>query len=363
MKRTRPAYVYMALLALTCAIFTVSCRRPESLAAGKATVEGLMKLLPAGVQSVGALDVHRAAGTEVVHKMLANERTRAGLEKFAKASGIDPLKDVYLAVGGNMTLPTGPESGLKADAAAILNLRHDQARTIAAIKAILPDLTEERYHDVLVLSGFGSIAVKGVEFKPIAAFLDPSNIAIGNEPMVRSIIDVYRKQAPGLDGEARLNSIMKKLDGSPMARAAVLIPSDALKKAAAAMPQMKVVEGIEGLVLAFDLRDKDAVVQVIAAGGTEQQNKDLAGTLTAFKMLGGANVGAARQPGLTELMNSLTISSGKDFVRIYASIPGELLEKLQGMAAEKMDKFKPGHGREQAPAKAPAKEDNKGQKI
>ncbi len=360
----RPARIsrFIAVFVASAAvIFSISCRRPESLAAGKATVEGLMKLLPAGVQSVGALDVHRAAGTEAVHKMLANERSRSALEKFAKASGIDPLKDVYLVVGGNMTMPAGPESGLKADAAAIINLRHDQARTIAAIKTILPDLAEERYRDVLFLSGFGSIAVKGIEFKPIMAFLDPSNIAIGNEPMVRSIIDVYREQARGLDGKARLYSMMKRLDGSPMARAAVLIPPDLVKKAATAMPQMKVVEGVEGLVLAFDLRDKGAVVQAVASGGTEQQNKDLAGTLTAFKMLGGANMGAPQQPGLAELMNSLTISSGNDFVRIYASIPGEILEKLQGMAAEKMGKFKQGQGQNQA--QAPAGEDKKGQKI
>ncbi len=357
---------YIAVSAVAAAlIFSVSCRRTESLEAGKAKPGTLVKLLPARVQTVGALDVRRFLDIRGLRDELAKGKMKEGLDKFAKASGIDPLKDVYLVVtGGASKFAIDKAMPTKFDDAMIINLKHDQAGTIAALKKVLPDLAEERYRDVLVLSGFGSIAVKGVEFKPIIAFLDPSNVVVGNDGMVRSIVDVYRGQAPSVTTNIPLNALFNKLEGSPTGSAAVLLPPEAVSKAAAAAPQLKVIEGIQGLAMAFESRPDGISFQIITSGGTEQQNKELAGTLTALKMLGAANPPSAdkSKSALVEMVNSLTISSGKDFVRVHALIGQELLKQIQGQAAEKLAKVMPKDGPAPTPGPGEQAEQKKEEK-
>jgi hypothetical protein len=53
---------------------------------------------------------------------------------------------------------------------------------------------------------------------------------------------------------------------------------------------------------------------------------------------------AGKEPLLGELVNKIEISSSADSVKIYASIPGELLEKAQKLARERfgnMIQFRP----------------------
>jgi hypothetical protein len=64
----------------------------------------------------------------------------------------------------------------------------------------------------------------------------------------------------------------------------------------------------------------------------------------------------AKLPLQGELLNTIEISSGDDHVKIYSSIPAELMEKLQAMAQEKLGSLM------QASPQAPKEEKKEGKK-
>lgn len=321
-------------------VILVSCTKQESLEAGKATTRSLMKLLPENTTSVNALDAHRAAAAEPVRKLLENKDIKAGYDNIVKCAGVDPLKDVYLAVSG--TINTG--AGRMPDIAVIFNVKYDRVKALASIKGMIPGAKEEKVGDSTLLTGLGLIAVKGFEIKPALAFLDSSNVVAGTEGAVRSVLAVYARKAPSLAENKRMSALIRRIEGSPMFWAAALIPPEMLAKLTSANPGLKVVEGIEGAALAVDYRNRAAALEIIASGGTEQHNKDLASALTALKMLGASGLVDKTKPeqaGMAGILNSVEISAGSDHVRIHALVPEEMLDALRKQAESKIGSLNP----------------------
>ena len=167
----------------------------------------------------------------------------------------------------------------------------------------------------------------------VAAFLDDAHIVAGNEKAVKGIIDVYQKKAESLAKKAEMAAMLKKVDKSGIAWGAFAIPQDLLKKGIESTPQLKVLEGVTGVTMAYDYRLATFVADIRTVGGTKEQNTNLASMLTGLKSLGA--MFAAQEPVVGDALNGVEISSGDDYTRLSISLSQEVLDKLGTLAESK----------------------------
>lgn len=332
-------------LAILVALALVSCAEQGGLKAGTATAKSMLRLIPAEARVVFMFDVHRAIATDSAQNALKNEQAKQKYDEFVKASGIDPMKDVYFLALALHGLPTGKDQ----DGSMILNLRYNKDDLLARLKGAAKDVQEETYNGVTIYKNFGhQESGKG----PEGAFLDDSNIVIGSPNGVRTIIDVFQKKKDSVVKSAEMKGLFKAVNTSAVVWGAAAVPKDLIKQAAEKNPMLKDLAGLTGVTMSFDYANKTLTVEIQGLGGTKEQNKTLAERLNALKSMGA--LVAAKLPLQGELLKTIEISSGNDHVKIYASIPSELLDKVQKMAREKFG------GMIQMHPQAP-KEDKKGE--
>jgi len=346
MKKTL-AIVSIGLLA----VLALACGKESGKAAGPATAESLLRLMPKDTTAVVMVDVQRAMKTEraqeVFKKQEANEKYGQFVEKF----GIDPMKDVYsIALG-----LTGQATDKDREGVLIVNLKYDKEALLAKLKDEDPNLQEETYNGVTLYKP----GEKGLEGKEMAgAFLTASDIIAGTVPAVRQAIDVYQKKAESVLKNAEMAKLMKSVNTSAITWIAAAIPPDLTKMAAEKNPQLKILEGITGLTMSFDYQAGDLVADIQTVGGTKDQNTQIQTMLNGLKAMG--LTFAANEPVLTDLLNTLDITSGDAFVKIYARVPGELLTKLQALAQERFGGMIPGFpGAQKEEPKGEKKEEKK----
>lgn len=290
---------------------------------GAAAGEALIKLMPKGTTGVIAIDLQRAMGTEAAQKALQQPEAKAKYDEFVAMSGIDPMKDIsYVAVGlKGMTADELQEVGV------VINMSYDRDKLLGLIKEKAPDVVEEAYNGVTVYSN-----LDGVEGKQTtrAAFLDDSHIVMGSESGVKGIIDVHQKKAESLAKDEEMSAILGKADKSAIVWGVFEVPQELVKKALESSPQLKVLEAVNALVLAFDYKMSGFVADIRTLGGTKEQNDNLASALNGFKSLGA--MFAAQEPVVGDLLNGIVISSGEDYTRLSLSLSQETLEKLAQLA-------------------------------
>jgi Protein of unknown function (DUF3352) len=317
-------------LALCLAVLFAFCFSCSGVKSGAAAGEALIKLLPKGSMGVMAIDIHRALTTEAATKALQDPKAKEKYDEFVKMSGIDPMKDIsYLGVGISAAAGGGePEGGI------ILSLKYDQARLQGLIKEKAPEAREELYNGVTIYSQLDGQDAKQTTQ---AAFLDPGHIVLGSEKGVKGIIDVYQKKADSIVKDAALAAALKKVDKSAIAWGAFAVPPDLLKKGIASNPQLKVLEGVQALTMAFDYRLAAFVADIQAHGGTKEQNANLASTLNGFKGLGA--MFAAQEPVVAEALNGIEITSGENYTRLAINLPQDVITKLGDLAKAKAGEF------------------------
>jgi hypothetical protein len=334
-------------LAILIAAGLVSCVEQGGLKAGTATGKAMLQLIPVNAHGVIIIDVHRALTTDQVAKALKDEKMKQKYDEFVKTAGIDPMKDVYfLAVG-----LSGPPTGEEQEGAILLNLRYNKDQLLAKLKEEEKSLREETYSGVTIYKG--TDPAKPGKKEMSGAFLDDSNIVLGNDQTVRAAIDLYQKKADSVLKNAEIGKVLKAVNTSAVVWGAFAIPPEMIKKAVEQNPMLKPLEGVTGLGMSFDYVNQTLIAEIQSLGGTKEQNKQLADTLNGFKAMGAAY--ASKEPVLMDLLNTLEITSGADHVKLYASIPSALLEKTQKMAQEKfggMVQFSP-------PASTEKKKDEK----
>ncbi len=320
-------------LAFLLATAFISCASTTGAKPGAAAGEALIRMLPKSSIGAGGLDVRRLMGMEAVAKALQDPKAKAKYDEFVKMSGIDPMKDISyfgFALSGMPAAGTasGPDGGF------IIQLRYDKAKLQALIKEKAPEAKEELYNGVTVYSNLDGGNAKQTTK---AAFLDASHIVLGSEKGVQGIIDVAHKKADSIAKNAGMAAILKKADKSGIAWGAFAIPPELVKKGVAANPQLKVLEGVTGLTMAFDDRLDKVIADIQTVGGTKEQNANLASTLNGFKSLGA--MFGAQEPAVGELLNGIEITSGADFTRLYLSIPHEVMDKIGKLAQSKAGDF------------------------
>jgi hypothetical protein len=311
-------------------VFLASCAPPSSIKAGSATAESLIRLLPKSAGGVFAIDVHRGMATASVSKMLQDPNAKQKYDEFVKMAGIDPVKDVYFVVIGLTAAP----NGLGQEGGVIVNLKYNKDSFLAIMKDKAPGFQSASYNGVTIYSNLDGTGTKP---STLAAFLDDSNILFGSEAGVKGIIDVHQKKAESVMKNAAMAGVLKKVDKAAMAWGAFSVPPDLIKKGAESMPQLKVLEGVTALTMSFDYRLSNFIADIRTAGGTKEQNTNLASTLNGLKGLGAMMGG--QEPALADLLNGIEISSGQDFVRLYVSVSEDVMDKLGKAAQAKAGDF------------------------
>jgi hypothetical protein len=315
-------------LAVLLTLAFLSCAPSTGAKSGAAAGEALIKLMPKSTMGVVAVDVARAMGTEAATKMLQDPKAKEKYDEFVKMSGIDPMKDISYFGFGLIGAPSG--AAPKGDGGFIVNLKYDKAKLLGLLKEKAPEFKEETYNGVVLYSNLDGGKAKQTTQ---AAFLDASHIVLGSEKGVKGIIDVYQKRAESVLKNAEMSAIFKEVDKSGLAWGAFAIPQELLKKGIETSPQLKVLEGVTALTMAFDYKLAKFIADIRTLGGTKEQNTNLASTLNGFKSLGG--MVAAKEPAVGDLLNGIEITSGEDFTRIYVSLSQDVMDKLGKLAESK----------------------------
>jgi hypothetical protein len=333
MKKTTTFVLAVLLIAglTTCA----SAATPKS---GAAAAAALIKMLPKTATGVVGIDVRQLMTSEGVTKALQDPKTKGNLDDFIKMSGIDPTKDIFYAGIGLIGSPTGSAQG-----AAIITLKYDKAKLQALIKEKAPEAKEEVYQGVTIYSNIDGDGKQ----KTGAAFLDATHIVIGTEAGVKGIIDAAKKKAVTLAKDPAMSTLINKADKAAMVWGAIAVPQDLLQKATASNPQLKVLEGVTGLVLGFNEKLDGVVIDLKTIGGTKEQNTNLAQTLNGLRALGA--MAGDKEPLIGQLLNGVAVTSGADYTEVAINIPREVLDKLGEFAKSKAGQYLMGPKKDAAP--------------
>ena len=312
------------------AVFS-SCTPATGVKSGAAAGEALIKMFPKSSTGVIGLDVQRLMGTEAVAKALQEPKAKEKYDEFVKMSGIDPMKDIsYVGIGGYGALSAPAFEG-----GAIISLKYDKAKLQSLIKEKAPESKEELYNGVTVYSNIDGTGKAKQTTR--AAFLDAGHIIIGSEQGVKAIIDVHQKKAESLAKNADMTGILKKVDKSGLLWGAFTVSPELIKKGVAANPQLKVLEGITGVILSYDDKLNNVVADIRTVGGTKEQNANLASTLNGFKAMGA--MFAAKEPVVGEFLNGISITSGEDFTDLKINLSRETMVKIGELARSKAGDF------------------------
>jgi len=303
-------------LVLFIAFFTSCAPQPSAPVAGSAKVDDMLTLIPKDVQGVFFVDVHKAASTDFADKQLKEEDTYEKYQEFVEETGIDPKKDIYfVAVGLTKGIEEKGQEGV-----AVLNLKYDKEALLTKVRKEEGELREEDYNGITLYSG-------GDDEEKVGAFLDDSNIVIGNKETVKATIDIYQKKAENVLKNRELISLISQTNKEAIFWGAMLIPPETMQKASSENPMLSTFEAITAAAFYFDYKNKNILAEIKVMSEDETKNKQIVDALNGFKAMGA--MAAAKQPEVGELLNKLEISSGPDHAKIYASIPEELIDKLK----------------------------------
>jgi len=302
-----------------------SCeKKPSAPKAGSASADDMLSLIPAASMGVFFVDFHKAMSTEIVSNAIKEDKNYQKYQEFVEMTGVDPQKDVYF-VAVSVTEAMEKE---KTKGAAIINLKYDKETLLSLIKAKAAEegqeLQEEEYSGVLIYAWKEENGDK-----PYFSFIDDSNIIAGDDTGVKSIIDVLQKKKENVFKNEALSALIEKANKDVLLWGAILIPPEAMSKAASQNPMLSSLEGINAVSMYFDYKNKNIIAEIKVISSDEAKNQQVADLLNGLKAMGG--MAATEKPEIGELINKIEITSTADHVKIYASIPEDLINKLKEM--------------------------------
>lgn len=303
----------------------ISCgKEPSAPKPGTASVDDMLSLIPDDAKGVFFVDFHKAMTTEIASKAIKEDENYQKYQEFVEKTGIDPQKDVYFVT----VAVTEAMEKEKTKGAAIINLKYDKEAIISLFKEKAAEEEQEVQEEEY--SGFTIYAWKEQKGEKLYfSFLDDSNIVVGNEIEVKSIIDVKQRKKENVFKNEVLSDLIAETNKDAILWGAILIPAEAMSKAASQNPMLSSLEGINAVSMYFDYKNKNIIAEIKVMSSDETKNQQVADLLNGLKAMGG--MAAAKKPEVGELMNKIEITSAADHVKIYASIPEELINKLKEM--------------------------------
>ncbi len=309
-------------IALVFVFFSFSSCKKEAEApkAGQASVDDMLRLVPEDAIGVIFIDFHKAVSTEMADKAIKESEEYQKYQEFIQMTGIDPQKDIYFVTVALSEVTKKVEGG------AIVNMKFNKEALLTLAKAKAEEegqeIKEEDYNGIPVYALWEE---KGEP--EYFAFLNDSNIVVGKDVVVKSVIDVMHKRKENVLKNKALSDLIAKTDKNAMIWGSVLIPSEAMNKVASENPMMANLQSINAASLAFDYKNKNVIAEIKVMSSDEEKNKQVAELLNGFKALG--SMAASQKPEIGELINNIEITSAPDHVKIYAKVPEEVINKLK----------------------------------
>ncbi len=307
--------IFLALLSFS------ACKKEAAPEAGTAKATDMLGLLPVDVEGVFFVDVHKAMSTDFASKMIQEDENYQKYQEFVTKSGIDPQKDIYYLAAG----VAGPIGGQNQEMAAVVNMKYDQD----VVMALIQEKVQEEGQELQSEEYDGYTLYKAWEEGESGAFafIDDSNIVIGTEIPVKSVLDVLNKKKDNVFKNERLAALLDKTNKDAMFWGAILIPAEAMEEAASANPMMGALKSIDAISLYFDYKNQNLSAEIMAMSPDADSNKQVADALTGIKSFGA--MAAGDKPEIGELLSKIEITSGADHVSIHAEIPEDLINRLQ----------------------------------
>ena len=353
----RKTTIFILIFLLGVIGFMACGKKPEAPKAGSASADDMLSLLPMNAKGVFLVNVNQAMAIETAEKAIKESDHYQKYLEFVEKTGVDPQKDIYY-VAAAMISGFGDE---EEKGVAIVNMKYDKENILPLIKEKMAEegeeLIETEYSGLMIYKVEKVAAEEEEEEEEeeeqqqqqqeqqekeeksheegAFAFLDSSNIVVGNEDGVKSVIDISQKKADNIYKNQALADLLAKTNKGGILWGAILIPSEALEKAASENPMMSSFEAVKAATLLFDYKNQNVLAEIKLMSDNEENNKKIADALNGFKAIGG--MAAAQKPELGELLNKIEISSTADHVKIYCSLPEELLNKLKSAIPEDID--------------------------
>jgi hypothetical protein len=287
--------------------------------------EDMLSLIPKEANVAFFINFQRIVTIEALNKLIKEQLNKEKSEKFTEyqkfieATGIDPLKDIFfIAVASTGELEEDQEEGF-----GIINLKYNKNALLSWIKEKTEpeqNLKEERHN------GFTIFTIKEKDEEISIAFINGSNIVVGNRGEVQSVVDVIRKKRENIYKNDAFSSLLLQMDKESILWGGVIIPPDFKKKISDKHTMLNIIESVNALSLSFDYRNKDIIIDNKIMCRDEAKNQELANSLNQLKAMGA--VIKIQNFSLGDILNRIEISAGSDCVRIYASFPENLPKNL-----------------------------------
>ena len=303
----------------------ISCeKKPEAPSSGAAQTNDMLSLLPADALGVLFIDFHRIMSIEAVDEMIKEEEDKEDNQKyqeFIEKTGIDPQEDIY-SIAASAAMGEGKE--IKT-VSVVINLKYNRETLFPLIKENMEEeeeLTENEYN------GFTIYTTKTEEKNEASfAFLNDSYIGLGNEEGVKAVIDVLQKKRENVFKNDSLAALLVDANKGALLWGAAAIPPEIKEEMTDASPMLKDIEAINAVSLSFDYKNKSFIAEIKLLTGDPDKSQQIADSLNGLKMMG--SMIQIQDFNMGEVLDNIEITAGPDHVKIYASFPEELLDKLK----------------------------------
>ncbi|MCX8160044.1 MAG: hypothetical protein N3G18_03820 [Candidatus Saccharicenans sp.] len=307
----------------------LSCAPPPRIpVAGKASGQDMLTLLPEDTRAFLVADWNRLINLKAVQKTLGEEKELEAYRKKAEAF-VNLTKDVFLvavAVAGDMNRPAE-------NAVFLVNLKYDRSKLIPAESQQESSL---EYYEGIPFFPFIEIEESAVG---CLAFLDDSNLAIGSEKAVKKIIEVYKGKIPNLLASKEKRPFLKDLNMKAMTFGWLSLPAGLFKNEQGGNPAFKLMEKVRYISSFTDYRQPSYTAEIKIYADSKDSHQKIAETLSGLKALGLGLSGEAPEVG--QALNSLEITSGERYVKLYLSLNEDLIEGLKKLLKERMTGDRP----------------------
>jgi len=291
--------------------------------AGSATPDDMLTLLPMNAKGVFFVNVNQAMSIEAVDKVIKESKDYKKLEEFVTMTGVDPQKDIYYAA----VAMTGDLGKKEEKGVAIINLKYDKEKIVTLMKEKIAEEEDVELEEA-EYSGMTVYKIEGEGEEEMAfSFLDDSNIVAGSEDEVKTVIDIFQKKADNLFKNQALSDLLAKTNKDTLFWGALLIPTEAVDQATAENPMLSNLKDLKAATMNFDYNNMNMIAEIKLMSANAEKNEQIAKMLDGLKAMGGMM--AAQKPEIGELLNKIEITSSPEHVRVYASLPQELLDKLK----------------------------------
>ena len=287
--------------------------------AGTAKANDMLSLIPKNATAFFFVDFQRIMAIEDVDKFIKEDENYEDYQEFVGETGIDPQNDIFfvaIAVTKGMEKPHQEGVG-------IINLKYNKDHLITMIKEKKEEeqeLTEEEYNGVTIYT------IKEEDGGKSFSFLDESNIVLGNENEVKSVIDVIQKKKENVFKNEELSAVLTKTNKDAMLWGAVLVPPEVSSKISAEKPMLSALEAVNSVAIYFDYKDKNIIAEIKLMSSDPMKNQELADNLNGYKTM--AALIQIQDLNMAEILDRIEITSFPDHVKIYTSFPEDLPQTI-----------------------------------